>query len=210
MEMRGKRQAFTLIEVLVVVSIIALLVSILIPTLSRAKVQARRVACSAHLHQIGVAMIGYMQYNRDRMPHISYMPSIGPAPLDATKPDGTPQDPIYFFDVLKPYLQNQIQVMECPGDKPDPNRDIPNAGKSYFQSERSSYQYRYALRGLTPTQFNQMPHGPPGREHTHPNDAHAPSTIWFACDYDNFHGKAGQNGARRYVYIDGHVSDYEN
>jgi prepilin-type N-terminal cleavage/methylation domain-containing protein len=199
-----RQKAFTLIEVLVVVSIIALLVSILIPTLSKARGQARRVSCASQLHQVGIAMLSYLHDSRDHMPWASDMPSIGPGPL-------TDPTPIYFSDVLKPHLKNQISALNCPGDVPGlTNRGAPNQGLSYFQSERSSYGYRTALRGLTPTRFNQMPHGRPGHEHQHPNDAHAPSTIWFACDYENFHGQAGENGARRYVYIDGHVADYEN
>ncbi len=52
-------RAFTLIEVLVVVAIIALLVSILIPALTRAKDQARRAVCSAHMHQMMIAVNSY-------------------------------------------------------------------------------------------------------------------------------------------------------
>jgi hypothetical protein len=29
-------------------------------------------------------------------------------------------------------------------------------------------------------------------------------------DYNNFHGESGEPGARRYLYIDGHVADFEN
>lgn len=60
-----RQRAFTLIELLVVVAIIALLISILLPSLSQAKKQAKRVKCAANLHDIGIALMSYMNdYNR--------------------------------------------------------------------------------------------------------------------------------------------------
>lgn len=53
------RRAFTLIELLVVVAIIALLISILIPTLNGAKEQAKRALCLSNLRQIGTAVKAY-------------------------------------------------------------------------------------------------------------------------------------------------------
>jgi len=62
---RPRHKGFTLVELLVVIAIIAILAALLLPTLSRAKAQARSTACKNHLSQLGRAMAMYVaDHNR--------------------------------------------------------------------------------------------------------------------------------------------------
>jgi prepilin-type N-terminal cleavage/methylation domain-containing protein len=74
-------RAFTLIELLVVVAIIALLIAILLPSLSTAKQRAKRTKCAAQLHDIGTALMSYsVEYNR--LPHQN---TVGPGETRAER-----------------------------------------------------------------------------------------------------------------------------
>src|SRR4051794_36688870 len=60
--------AFTLVELLVVIGIIALLISILMPALQKARAQAIQTQCLSNLRQVGLFMQMYANENKDRVP----------------------------------------------------------------------------------------------------------------------------------------------
>ena len=71
-----RTKAFTLIELLVVVAIIALLISILLPSLSRAREMSKRAVCSSNLRGLGQAMYIYANDNYEQFPSAEIDPNL--------------------------------------------------------------------------------------------------------------------------------------
>lgn len=89
---RRDKAAFILIELLVVIAIIALLTSILLPSLTAAKDLARQTQCLANLHSLGVAMNLYLTDNGEYF--WPYLLSNWPTPGDKTYFWGKVSDPL--------------------------------------------------------------------------------------------------------------------
>jgi prepilin-type N-terminal cleavage/methylation domain-containing protein len=117
------QRAFSLVELLVVIGIIAAIISMLLPAMARARRQSLALNCQSNLHNIGVAMQNYLNQN-------SYH-----YPLAPTLPNVNPNNETSIVDFLTPYVAGQTNVFHCPADE------------TLFQQEGTSYAYDIQLGG---------------------------------------------------------------
>lgn len=105
-----RKSAFTLIELLTVIAILALLIAILLPTLSKARQQAKASACLATIKGIGTGVTIYLNENRD---------NFFPVRLYKTRPTDE-EDYFNEFNRLQPRWQWFIQTDSGPVIDPKP------------------------------------------------------------------------------------------
>jgi len=115
-----RRDAFTLIEVLVVVAIIAILVAILLPSLRQAREQAKQAACGSQLRQIAVGLQSYAVENDGVYPYGLAWPAspFGPPAFGAENPQGRFTDrPSYKYFHGYPAYIALYQYKQIPDPK---------------------------------------------------------------------------------------------
>lgn len=178
--MMDKDKGFTLVELLVVISVIALLMGILMPALGKARNVAKRTACQSNLRQIGVAFRAYLDDNSDIFPPACAFPwNITDA-----------NDPLYKPPITK-FLGLSLKepkVFICPADTLE---------KYYLRiTDGSSYEYSEMLGGRTISSILAQSGAKERNIHIMRDFSTAP--------------RPQPHGKINYLYADWHVSDNKN
>ena len=174
-----RRAGFTLMELLVVCGIIAVLVSLILPTVAKMTEESRRLTCLNNLRQLGMAFRLYLQANEDRYPRPG---------------TGQPEDWIKWPDasqgVIFPYTgvskANAPRLYTCPSDDPlTHHRGYPFSYSVNFNV--CAYPYARALH-------SRLDHPQPGQA---PDDVHPAHRGVTGDDRRRVLGVAAGAGRRR-------------
>ncbi|MBI1369424.1 MAG: DUF1559 domain-containing protein [Planctomycetes bacterium] len=207
-----------MIELLVVVSIIALLIAILLPSLTRARQVAQQTVCLANMRQVGVGYALYANANKTQLPWGYWYNNVANTHIE-------------FDDLLFPYLGQQLtyqqqigtdlrsvisgkSVFECPADKRGMGRTYSMARtadfsvgqsygvatSSYLSANPPSPRYITELRRPAdlmillerPSQYNRL-----GDDNTSVTDSPDQITIYVPWLHDP---------QLNFLFVDGHAA----
>jgi prepilin-type N-terminal cleavage/methylation domain-containing protein/prepilin-type processing-associated H-X9-DG protein len=164
--MRRDTRAFTLIELMVVIGLIAVLVAFLLPALNRAREKSNQVYCLSNLRQLGLATIEYCQENGGWLPRAAHYasPSQRESPQDfiwwqqATRdPIAAPNRDVFNSPILKCLgIRNHVpttatvvnfsearqRVLRCPSDP------LWNHPVTVDAELNGNYYYSYSVNNL--------------------------------------------------------------
>ena len=198
-----RRCGFSLIELLVVIAVISLLLSILLPSLRKARDVALRVGCASNLRQIGLGMNMYLGDNDNTY-------------VCAEDPVST--DPAYWLWMgrgwrawVKPYLggvadANNPSVLLCPEDRADPDL-YESTSYAYSMAFYHSPDQIDTLNSPADTYSNPLPSRP-----QRVDSVATPATKILLGEWASSHARVDEEkgwwnwqGARNFLFADQHV-----
>lgn len=230
--LRSRAPGFTLIELCVVVAICGMIASMLLPAVQYSRATARRIQCSSNLHQVGVAILTYVDVkpNFGRFPNCARQPSVNPLKLPALP------------TTLAGWTENNPAMFYCPSDliyflneglaewqRLNPKQSTPT-DPTVYENYGISYEYMYSTLCSSSSPFT------PGTRQqvlaAKQNKAAAGNSglILIAADFPilsavavgsatdvdvtstayipaamQVHDQLGQDGSKNGLYMDGHV-----
>jgi prepilin-type N-terminal cleavage/methylation domain-containing protein/prepilin-type processing-associated H-X9-DG protein len=217
-----KQRAFTLSELLVVIAVIAILASLLLPALARAKEAGKKTSCLSNVRQIGLAYQGFLADNVDHFP--AYV-------TERTAPAGTPDTPearapFSYRQILIPYITSGSNVFKCPDGLPWPapqagawfNTDygnnhnesnLPGAAQQAWYQAHPDFGFNETVAASSlprPTEFILLADA--GRSDNTPSRGGMYPQPW-AFDVSSQSRMLGRHnkGTANIVYADGHVTN---
>jgi prepilin-type N-terminal cleavage/methylation domain-containing protein len=170
-----KKNAFTLVELLVVVGIISVIVALLLPALQRARSQAQAVTCLTNMRQIALAFRMYANEHKDLLPPLNDRLYDTPFTRQNVKNVNLPAgfaDPLFrsddvtanyayiFADYIYPYLKTK-DVFQCPVPTvfpgyPQNPKEYCHYGMNRWLDPFCNRAFGYATLGRSPGVFAKI------------------------------------------------------
>ena len=200
--MRPFRSAMTLVELLVVISIIGVLVALLLPAIQAARATARAASCKNNMRQLGLAVLQFCDTHDGQFPEWSHSKSA----------------PSWIYTIAS-HLESVDVIRICPDD-PSYRERLDNKATSYVMSDYlTATEVPNAVRNLNKLQATSktmVAFEGADKRAPDPQYDHAHASQWFSQKNRDWKivGPAVKNDLQldrhmkssNYLYVDGHVS----